>query len=352
MTAIDRRSLLLAGLGLTLPAGARAAGKPAILAYCTRPTVGTPELVLRRDGKEVFRLALPGRGHGFAWDRLVRKAVLFARRPGNWCLVFDPHRPTALRWLASKPGRHFYGHGCFSPDGRLLYASENDFEAALGCLGVYAVREGFRRLGELDSGGVGPHDLCFLPGQGLLVANGGIETHPDYGRAKLNLPAMRSSLTLLEPRSGRVLCDVRTPDAWQKLSLRHLARDSNGRVWFAAQYEGQRSRPVPLVGRLGPDRGLVFADPPHPGWRALEGYAASIACCGDRIAVSFPRADRLLFWSEEASFLEAREVAQVFAVTAMRDRLFLGGLQGTEMRANDRVSIENEAIDNHASWLT
>ncbi len=352
MTVIDRRALLFGGLGAVLPAWAKAAPhRLAVLAYCTRPRDGAPALVVQRGGEESFRVALPGRGHGFAWDAPTRRAALFARRPGDWCLLFDPDRPNALRWLKARPGRHFYGHGCFSPSGDLLYASENDFEAARGCIGIYAAGADFERLGELDSGGVGPHDLCVLSHESLLVANGGIETHPDYGRAKLNLSEMRSCLTVLDPRSGRILRDLGTVDALQQLSLRHLTVDRRGRAWFAAQFEGQRYQAAPLVGWLDPDHGLVFADPPRSAWRDLEGYAASVACCGGRIAVSFPRADRLLFWSENGAFIEAREAAQVSALAARDEALFLGGLQGSGMLDDDREAHSGEPIDNHACWL-
>ncbi|MEQ8653382.1 MAG: DUF1513 domain-containing protein [Kiloniellales bacterium] len=352
MTAIDRRYLLLAALGLALPLGAEAARSPAVLAYCTRPERGAPELVLHTGADEIFRLALPGRGHGFAWDPVARRAVLFARRPGDWCLLFDPDRPESMRWITAAAGRHFYGHGCFSRDGALLYASENDFEAARGCIGVYEVASSYRRIGELESCGVGPHDLCMLPNGRLLVANGGIETHPDYGRAKLNLSEMRSSLTILDRGTGQKLSDTRTPETWQKLSLRHLALDPRGRPWFAAQFEGQRYQPAPLAGWLDPEQGLVFADEPQAQWRALEGYGASIACFGERVAVSFPRAQRLLFWSgRDGSFLEAHDAGEAFALAANRERLFVGGLEGGGLFGDRLGRLTDARIDNHARWL-
>ena len=46
--------------------------------------------------------------------------------------------------IPSIEGRHFFGHGVFSPDGKLLYATENDFEAARGVIGVYDVRPATR----------------------------------------------------------------------------------------------------------------------------------------------------------------------------------------------------------------
>ena len=100
-------------------------------------------------------------------------------------------RQVSLSTLSSVPGRHFFGHGAFSPDGRLLYATENDFDNARAVVGVYDVGSGFARIGEFGTQGVGAHELLLSPdGELLVVANGGIETHPDYGRAELNLDTM------------------------------------------------------------------------------------------------------------------------------------------------------------------
>ena len=103
--------------------------------------------------------------------------------------------------IASVAGRHFFGHGVFSPDGALLYATENDFENAAGMIGIYDARANFERIGEFPTHGVGPHELLLLDdGRTIAIANGGIETHPDFGRAKLNIPTMKPSFVLRRPR--------------------------------------------------------------------------------------------------------------------------------------------------------
>ena len=48
------------------------------------------------------------------------------------------------------------------------------------------MKVGTSRIGELASFGVGPHEVVLMPdGATLVVANGGIRTHPDRDRAKL-----------------------------------------------------------------------------------------------------------------------------------------------------------------------
>ncbi len=353
-TAIDRRRLLLAGLAAALPWPARAGSASApLLAFCTRPEGRAPELLVFDRGTVVLRHLLPTRAHGLAWDPVRRQGIVFARRPGTWALAFSPDGGAAPRWLEVLTGRHFYGHGCFSPDGALLYTTENDYEAARGCIGIYDAADDFRRLGEFDSGGVGPHDLCLLPGgRTLLVANGGIETHPDYGRAKLNLADMRSSLSLIDAADGSLLVDFPGPPDWQQLSLRHVSLDGQGRPWFAGQYEGLRYQPVPLIGRVTGEGGLTFAAEPQPGWRDLEGYAASVACWGDLVAATLPRADRLLLWrAADGTFQRSLRLREVFALAPRPGQLFVGGMAGGGYLDEEDAPVTLEPVENHALWL-
>jgi hypothetical protein len=55
-------------------------------------------------------------------------------------------------------------------------------------IGVRDASAGYRHIGELPSHGIGPHDLALLSDERtLVVANGGIRTHPDRRREELNL---------------------------------------------------------------------------------------------------------------------------------------------------------------------
>jgi hypothetical protein len=57
--------------------------------------------------------------------------VAFARRPGRFAVAVPVGAGQPL-WFATGPDRHFFGHGVFSADGRLLYSIENDYNAAKG----------------------------------------------------------------------------------------------------------------------------------------------------------------------------------------------------------------------------
>ena len=229
-------------------------------------------------GEIVDRVALPARAHGMAFSKATGRTVAFARRPGTYAMIFDPQRRQEPIVITSPEGRHFYGHGAFSPDGRLLYASENDFDGNRGMIGLYDATGRFARIGEYQTYGVGPHDMTVSDdGRFLVVANGGIETHPDFGRAKLNLDDMQPSLTLIEAATGALVEKHVLPARWSQVSTRHVDIDASGRIWFACQYEGHRGDQPPLVGFFGKGEDLTFVPLPEQTTRSLGNYVGAIA---------------------------------------------------------------------------
>ncbi|MGB0057672.1 MAG: DUF1513 domain-containing protein, partial [Methyloceanibacter sp.] len=101
-------------------------------------------------------------------------------------------------WFTSKPDRHFFGHGVFSADGRLLHTTENDYKNAQGIIGVRDATDGYKQIGEFSARGMEPHDVALLAdGRTMVIANGGIRTHPDSGADELNLPdSLHSSMSI------------------------------------------------------------------------------------------------------------------------------------------------------------
>ncbi|KQT85951.1 DUF1513 domain-containing protein [Aurantimonas sp. Leaf443] len=283
-------------------------------AACRRADGSFGCAVFTEDGRLVSTVALPERGHDIAFDPVSRRAVAFARRPRTFALVFDPLTGAASRTLASPPGRHFFGHGFFSPDGRLLYATENDFDASRGLIGVYDVAADFARIGEFETHGIDTHEaLLMADGETIVVANGGIETHPDYGRQKLNLPTMEPSLVFLDRRSGALLEKHVLPKALHQLSIRHLAIDAAGRVWFGCQYEGPAEDAPQLLGVAQRGSDLRLAELPRDDLAHLSNYVGSLAASRDgrTIALSSPVGGTMLV-------LDARD-GSVLRRAAMKD---------------------------------
>lgn len=246
---------------------------------------------LTEAGEILFTREIPARGHAAAAHPSRPEAVAFARRPGRFADVIDCRDGARLARLTPPSGHHFYGHGVFTPDGRLLMTTENDFEAGRGIIGLWDAAADYKRIGGFSSGGIGPHDMMLrVDGLGVVVANGGIETHPDSGRAKLNIPTMRPNLSYLG-FDGTIEEQVELGRDLHKDSIRHLAMRADGTVAFAMQWQGDKGADVPIVGlhRLGSAPRLMGEDDPR--LRNLAGYGGSIAFAADGrgVAVSSPR---------------------------------------------------------------
>ncbi|RBW58700.1 DUF1513 domain-containing protein [Ruegeria sp. A3M17] len=292
----NRRRFLagLAAASLAPMRGWSAVGAPDYLAAALFPD-GTYRLAgIDAGGDILFSLPLPARGHAAAAHPHHAQAVAFARRPGTFAIIIDCATGTQTALLEAPKDRHFYGHGVFSTDGTRLFTTENNYETGEGVIGVWDT-DSYARLGEFASGGVGPHDMRLMPdGRTLVVANGGIETHPETGRTKLNLPVMQPRLSYLD-QNGRVLEQVELPQALHKNSIRHLAVRSDSLVGFAMQWQGDTSQHPPLLGlhRRGENPRLLSA--PDAYQSTLQGYAGSIAFSGDgeTVAITCPRGNAL-----------------------------------------------------------
>ena len=277
----------------------------------TDPTGRHLASVFDERGEILHDLPLPGRGHGFAVHPATGWIAVFARRPGDWTLVFDVHTGLVQAHVAAGDGRHFYGHGAFSPDGRFLYTSENRFDDGTGIIGVWDAGGGWQRVCEWPSRGVGPHEIrVFGRGRLLAVANGGVRTHPDTGRAKLNLDSMTSCFAVLDGRDGALLRSASLGELHRRLSIRHLDVDRDSRIVVAMQHQGGRRDRIPLiafeqVGRLLP------AHVPDDVRGRLRQYAGSVAfdASGRYVAASHPHDGVVSLWTARpASFLAIAEL--------------------------------------------
>lgn len=320
MTASRRAFLRIAGVtvGASL-LGTRALlaagpGAPVRYASCVRIADDAYGVAVLDEAGRILQLRpLPGRGHDVAFDPVSGRCVAFARRPGTFAVVFDAAGREEPTLLAAAPGRHFYGHGVFTADGGTLYATENDIEAGRGLVGVYDARDGFRRIGEVPTGGVGPHELVWAADRrSLVVANGGLDTAGgEFGRSDLNRAEMVSTLSVIDPDGGRLLHRAVLPSEHATLSIRHLAVDHAGAVWFGCQHEGDPTDLPPLAGRLSPGgEPELFALPEEIRTRP-KNYVGSVAVSADGgvVAFSAPKGGILFaFDTATAGFLGAADL--------------------------------------------
>lgn len=318
-------------------------------------------VLLDARGHDLASVALPDRGHSFAIDATRARAVVFGRQPGFYALAFGLPDCAPLGTLALPADRHFFGHGVFAADGSLLFATENDFEGGRGVLGVYDARAPgrWRRVGEFDSGGIGPHEVVLLhDGATLCVANGGLLTHPDYGKTPLNLATMRPCLSYIDAASGRLLESVALPAALFQLSIRHLAVDAAGTVWFACQHQGPATEQPLLLGRHRRGTAPQRVATPPAALRDLRNYLGSIAtdATGRVIAASSPVGGSVAFWDAiDGKWLGSTAHPDGCGIAALDDGRFLvsdgfGGIHATSADGREQVVLATSAAmawDNH-----
>lgn len=309
---IDRRTLLSAlAASALLPPGAALAGAPEERLYLSAfddDNRSHHAAVFDGEGRILSTIPLPDRGHGGAFHPTRGEAVAFARRPGDFAVAFEARTGRVVATMRSPEGRHFYGHGAFTADGRLLYATENDYESGDGAIGIWDASDGYRRVGAFASNGIGPHELRFMPdGRTLAVANGGILTHPDSGRRKLNIPDIDPTLALIDSTDGTLVRETRLPRELHKLSIRHLAIGPGGEIGVALQYQGPKEDRPPLV-FLWKDGEARLLDLPGDTLERMENYCGSAAMdpAGRVLGISAPRGDLVAFFAvEDGRFLES-----------------------------------------------
>ncbi len=366
LMVIDRRqfivgsSLSMASALWPLPASDAFAAdqKTLLIAACRRADGGFSLLVLTPDGEIIRSIPLNGRGHDVALYRPTGDVVAFARRPGRFALAFNLQNATAPTVFTPPSDRHFYGHGTFSLDGRLLFATENDFDNARGLIGIYDASDKFARIGEFESHGLGPHDMLLLEdGKTLVVANGGIETHPESGRTKLNVTTMKPSLCFIDAATGDLMTRHTLPQDNHQLSIRHLTANQNGDVWFGGQWEGRRNAAPGLVGTAGVDKPLSLLDGAQDVSAQLRVYIGSVALSGDGrwLAASAPRAGKIVYFDiNSPGTWRQTQIKDASGIAALKDTGFVvssgDGLlchAGAETGLEKTHAVNGIAFDNH-----
>ncbi len=329
-SSFTRRQLLIAGgvglVALAVPVYLKTTHKSVTLVnqlFLTAHTHKQQSYVsaLSFTGEEIFRLETPFSCHSIVSNPGNPSLVIgVARDPKAAALVIDTSTGKIINQLAPGEDSHFNGHGCLSSDGKLFYATENHYVTKQGGIGVYDVVSG-ERVETLSSFGQGPHELAFLSDQQtLVVANGGIQTHPESGRKPLNIESMRPSLVYIDSVSGQLIRQLALQDHLQ--SIRHMAIGADDTVCVALQYQGKRENP-PVVGfqsGSSPIK-LVRAASDKIHWQ-MNQYTASVSIHPDTgvTAITCPRGNLVTFWDSRSSkYLGEHEIYDASGVALSRD---------------------------------
>jgi hypothetical protein len=305
-------------------------------------------------------VALAERAHQVvAHGRRAGQAFVVSRRPGTWLWRIDGLRERILASEVLDDSRRFEGHawhwlGHDAPHDALL-TTETDTDSGQGLL-AWRSAASLALQAEWPTHGIGPHQVLHWPaaGQapgGLAVANGGILTLPETGRAKLNLDTMRSTLALLHPGTGELLVQWDAPH--QRLSLRHLAVAADGTLGVAMQFEADGPAPVLALARRGEAR-LREVQAGAALLQRLQAYAGAIAAHGNVLAVTCPRGDRVVLWHSDGRLHAELVVPGACGVIAQPRGFWLSNALG-DLYELDLAALQvrrvwqapRQAFDNH-----
>ena len=278
--------------------------------------------------KELYSHQLSARAHAVELNNKADLFVAIARRPGRFMVVGEVQSGHILQEIEATEGRHFYGHGVFSADDQYFYTTESayeDLQGDSGRIGIWrkSVAGKLERIDEFPSHGVGPHEALLMPDQEtLVIANGGIRTHPDQEREKLNIDSMQPSLAYIDRTTGELLEQRYMPAEFHQASIRHIDVNAQGRVAISMQFEGEPFMQVPLVAthQRGEEIRPMLA--PERFQSQLEQYIGSIRYddSGRYIVASCPRANVLTFWdAESGDFLKQVRARDACGVCAYKD---------------------------------
>ena len=270
-----------------------------------------------RTGRVLADYDLPKRGHSFAVSN-DQWLIAIGRRPANYFLAFNLQNQKTYQ-LNAQHDRRFYGHGVFyENEGQLkLYLTENDLTSGNGVIGVYDVNENFARTGEIPSYGIGPHDIQLDTSKQLLVvANGGIKTHPATGRKKLNIATMQSSLAFVDPRTGDLFKQFQLPPDYQFNSIRHLAIDSDNNIYLALQNQSVEHKQCLIAIYRRGSNSIEPCTMPVTINQQLNHYIGNI--CLDKSEQYFlatsPKGNLAVLFTNEGEFIDSIQIDDVCGV--------------------------------------
>jgi hypothetical protein len=125
------------------------------------------------DGGRSRAISMDFFGHGLAFHPSERNRVVVFEKKGPGACEIDLGTGRVTRPIATPATRAFYGHGAFSRDGQVLFATENHLETRNGLI-VIRDAQTYRELGEFPTYGQSPHDCHLIDvGKTLAITNGG-----------------------------------------------------------------------------------------------------------------------------------------------------------------------------------
>jgi hypothetical protein len=306
-------------------------------------------------GQLINKVALPARAHQvIPMKSKPGHALVFARRPGNYVLEIDFTRGEVVNHISVSDGQRFYGHGALIKNDSLLLTTENDYKNGKGLIVLRDIKTQ-QIIEQYDSGGIGPHQLAIMPNsneQQIVIANGGIQTHPQQSRKKLNINSMQPNLAYMALGTGQIEGKFELEN--KQLSIRHLDVSAQGKVVAGLQYQGASTDEVPLaISHHGEDQ-LSLLKTDNSTWRSMKQYTASV-CINSKsnmVAITCPKADLLTFWQLDSNeFIASHKLKDGAGATLIDERFIVSTGRGRIICQNNPLKPYQVNADfNELRW--
>ncbi|MDR9825574.1 DUF1513 domain-containing protein [Vibrio sp. FNV 38] len=298
------------------------------------------------NGTLVTTVPLPSRGHGIAHNITSNEVAVFARRPGHYLTIIDSHIWQVKRTIVPDEGRHFYGHGVFSPDGRFLYTTEGISSTSQGVIGCYEVARGYLKVNEIPAYGIGPHQLTFFDPTTLAICIGGIQTQ---GRTVVNLDKMQSGLNLVSVTGDLLEQSVLTDN---KMSIRHIHGNESTGLLVGLQEKRVEKLGGSLLAYFERGRGLIEIEPDDSYWSRFDGYVGSVAQTDQHIIATSPHGHCFGVWNKiNKQLVRLKPLHEVCGVASLRNDFYVSSGTGRikiSPTKTDLVSRQSPVYwDNH-----
>jgi hypothetical protein len=272
--------------------------------------------------------------HGVAVDPLDATRVVAFEKIGPGAAELDLKSGRVTRGIRPAEGRWFYGHGAFSPDGKLLYSTETVNARESGVIGVRDART-LAYLGEFPTFGENPHD-CHLVDDGkvMVVTNGGGALGTD----------MRPCVTYVEVPSQRLLEKLDLES--ERFNTGHLTLGGpQALVVVSAPRKGLTDQDLGAVSlRRGKERLRTMTEPAAVAARMLgEALSVEIHEPTGIAAVTHPNGGMVTFWSlADTKLLKVLDLPRPRGLALTRDgrRFILSYAASAEVVLVDPESLE------------
>lgn len=295
--------------------------------------------VFDSNGALVWQTDLPERAHAPVVHPTRTVIGIVARRPGFFMNFYDVSNGKKILSIQPEKDHHFYGHALFTQDGKRLITQENHFPTGQGKIVIRRWPEA-NIIARYSSNGIGPHESVLTKDNVLIIANGGLKTHPHNDREILNLDTMAPNVTYLSLVNGKVLNQASNNPEHHQLSIRHLDVNKDGQVALGFQYQGPVWDHVPLVGlSMINSEKIEYLPMPESVRMRFKQYCGSVCFdeSGDLLAISTPRGGFVAYWHVPSrSFIgidNCRDVCGI-AATGNTNEFFLTNGLGQQLISN------------------